>query len=81
MRTVCKVEKEPIQLLISQLQHPNARVRQTAAIGLASNARRDTNAFNALTNLLTDKDEVVKDQAARALKSIDRPRPFRMRVP
>ena len=83
-RAVCKIEKEPIPLLISQLQHPNARVRQTAAMGLASNARQDTNAFNALTNLLNDEDEAVQEQAAKALKSMDRRGrrgTFRMKVP
>jgi len=76
IRAVCRIEKGPIQLLLPQLLNPKTRVRQAAAYGLELNARRDTKAFNALTNLLTDEDEAVQTQAAKALKSIDRARAF-----
>jgi|GEM_PF-2318126 len=81
MWTACKIEKEPIPLLISQLQNPKPQIRQTAAYGLGFKAHRDTNAFNALTNLLSDEVEAVRKQAARSLHSIDRPRAFSIAVP
>ena len=77
----CQIHRCPVPFLISELSHSAPLVRESAAHGLQLYARRNTNAFNALTNLLSDENPDVQKQAATALKSIDRMRATRMKVP
>jgi hypothetical protein len=76
-----RIHPQPASLLISQLHSSTPLVRHSAAFGLQLRAQWNTNAYDALTNLVSDADQVVREQAADALKSIDWRRPTRMNVP
>jgi HEAT repeat protein len=76
-----RLRKDAESFLISRLNDPEPRVRQTTAMALEWGGHRSTNSFNALTNLLADDNEAVRKQAAKSLKSIDRMRATRMKIP
>lgn len=77
----CCIHPAPKEMLLERIRHPDPRVRLTAARGLGRWGRRDTNVFDAVTQLLADEAGTVREEAAQALHAMDRMRARRLQVP
>jgi HEAT repeat protein len=58
--------------LIQRLHHPDVATRRNAAGALRLHGPRAVHAIPALTHLLEDDDETVRDEARRALDRLTR---------